>query len=487
MVYLACSHLKALATQMPNHQKIYDSDKSKVLSLNDLLRVFRRNNAHRVIFKVLSPNDNSKNQPYLAGHLGDIGFIPTRDPVASVSTSSKTSNVKRKIKFTADLNFSWIDGDGKPYEAPYAKLIYYPQYPEVRLSGFLQGCPIDMGGWMDPTKKGRTEGRVLFLGIRQDEKLFAYLATPNSRLATEIEEYPSTALSAVLREVPSLVSMKNTNARSANSRKALVTELQRIHKMGPIQSKKLNKNGVPEVYQARNGGGYTLEAELGILPNGLAEPDFQGWEIKQFAVKKFQLIDSKVLSLITPEPDGGHYKTHGVRSFISRYGYNNATITDRRDFTGRHLCNLPTEKTGLTLVLQGYDAAERKISDAAGYLGLIDQNDNLAASWSFSKLLTHWNKKHAKAAYIPAVAIDQASQIRQYYFGNLVRLYEGTTFENLLNGINDKNVYYDPGIKVEHVSNKAVVKKRSQFRIKSRDLGKLYHRLEEVDVNQMPI
>ena len=487
MVYLACSHLKALATQMPNHQKIYDSDKSKVLSLNDLLRVFRRNNAHRVIFKVLSPNDNSKNQPYLARHLGDIGFIPTRDLTASPSTSRKTSDVKRKIKFTADLDYSWMDGDGTPFEAPHAKLIYYPQYPEVRLSGFLQGCPIDMDGWMDPAKKGRTQGRVLFLGIRQDEKILAYLATPNSRLAKEIEEYPSIELGAVLREVQSLASTKSTDSRSANSRTALITELQRIHNMGPIQSKKLNKNGVPEVYQARNGGGYTLEAELGILPNGLAEPDFKGWEVKQFAVKKFHLTDSKALSLMTPEPNGGLYKTHGVKSFVSRYGYDNATKTDRRDFTGRHLCNIPTDKTGLTLVLQGFDAAERKISDAAGYLGLIDQNGNLAASWSFSKLLTHWNKKHAKAAYIPAVAIDQATNIRHYYFGNLVRLYEGTNFENLLNGINDKNVYYDPGIKIEHVSNKAVIKKRSQFRIKSRDLGNLYHRLEEVDVNQLPM
>ncbi|MEO0062747.1 MAG: hypothetical protein RLZZ08_1307, partial [Pseudomonadota bacterium] len=32
---------------------------------------------------------------------------------------------------------------------------------------------------------------------------------------------------------------------------------------------------------------YTLEAELGITPNGIAEPDFQGWEVKQYGVRDF--------------------------------------------------------------------------------------------------------------------------------------------------------------------------------------------------------
>ncbi len=34
-----------------------------------------------------------------------------------------------------------------------------------------------------------------------------------------------------------------------------------------------------------------LEAELGVTPNGYSEPDFMGWEIKQFGVKKFDKIE----------------------------------------------------------------------------------------------------------------------------------------------------------------------------------------------------
>ena len=55
-----------------------------------------------------------------------------------------------------------MSSEGIVYPASEAKLIYYPQYPEVRLSGFVTRCDFDMGGWMDPVKKGRELGRVLF-------------------------------------------------------------------------------------------------------------------------------------------------------------------------------------------------------------------------------------------------------------------------------------------------------------------------------------
>jgi hypothetical protein len=44
-------------------------------------------------------------------------------------------------------------------------------------------------------------------------------------------------------------------------------------------------------------GGYTLEAELGITPNGYSEPDFMGWEVKQFGVTKFENINSSIITL----------------------------------------------------------------------------------------------------------------------------------------------------------------------------------------------
>jgi len=40
-----------------------------------------------------------------------------------------------------------------------------------------------MNGWMDPLKKGRSEGRVLFFGITKSEKILTYLVIPDSRIA----------------------------------------------------------------------------------------------------------------------------------------------------------------------------------------------------------------------------------------------------------------------------------------------------------------
>src|SRR3546814_14536668 len=82
-------------------------------------------------------------------------------------------------------------------------------------------------------------------------------------------------------------------------------------------------------YAARNGGGYTLEAELGITPNGYAEPDFMGWEIKQYGVRDFVSFRPKYpVTLMTPEPTGGVYRTEGVAAFMRRFGY---TDQDRKN------------------------------------------------------------------------------------------------------------------------------------------------------------
>ena len=487
--------------------KIYDSNQSVNLSLEKLIEIYRNLGIDRIIYKALSPNDNSKNQLYIAGHFTDIGYIPTKELIPSLSTSNKTSDPKRQVKFTADLNLNWVSPEGQCYLAPTAKLIYYPQFPEVRLSGFLLRCPIDMGGWMDPTKLGRSPGRVMFLGTREDGSIFAYLAIPGSRIAKEVLEQKSYFLSSVLQELPysKYVAFmkqgelklkdkketydvdKNENLsldRNEKARILLLSELRRIHLSGPINSKKLNAKGIPVEYRARNGGGYTLEAELGVIPNGVAEPDFHGWEIKQFGVNRFDLIGSKALTLMTPEPDGGVYKDEGIQPFIYRYGYQNEKILDRYDFTGRHFAETMCEKSGLTLVLPGFNAESGMMIDANGCIGLMDKNENIAASWSYSKLLEHWKKKHARAAYIPSVSSDNSGGRRAYHYGNIVRLYEGTNINLLLGAVSDKLMYYDPGIKMENASTHPKVKKRSQFRIKSKDLMRLYKKLETVDVTK---
>jgi hypothetical protein len=479
--------------------KIYTSNASQYNSVENLVACYVKLGVSRIIYKKLSPNDNSKNQPYLAGHFTDIGFIPTGELISSASTSKKTSDPKRKVKFTAALNFHWLSLEGKAYKAPSTKLIYYPQFPEVRLSGFLQGCPIDMDGWMDPKKHGRAEGRVMFMGIRVDGAIFAYLALPGSRIAREIDEQAGFSLTGILYELPFSRQVGDQHvvrevqacyctadlfeqSGGDDTRQVLLKELLRIHLASPISSKKLDKGGIAKEYKAKNGGGYTLEAELGVVPNGIAEPDFCGWEIKQFGVKRFDLINSKALTLMTPEPDGGVYQDEGIHKFIHSYGYANARIADRYDFTGRHFSNEVCEKSGLTLILHGFDAGVKKMVDSDGCIGLLDKKDNFAASWSFAKLLNHWKRKHAKAAYIPSIASALPSGLRAYSYSNSIRLCEGTDFNRLLSAVSDQKVYYDPGIKLEHASTRPKVKKRSQFRIKSRELDRLYYQLDIVDV-----
>ena len=164
----------------------YDTAHAEDITLKKVLSIFSNLGVAKAYVKKLAPNDNSKNQPYFGAHLTDLPFIPSGNLVSSESKSTKTSDPKRQVKYQAPLKFSWIGPDGQSYIAPHAKLIYYPQYPEVRFSGFLLGSKVNAGRWMNPSKQGRSEGRWLILGICPDENIFAYLVTPENDLSKEL-------------------------------------------------------------------------------------------------------------------------------------------------------------------------------------------------------------------------------------------------------------------------------------------------------------
>jgi len=465
---------------MTDKIKIYDNESSQVLSIKKLIDIYRDQGVSHIYYKLLSPNDNSKNQPYLAGHLTDLAFLPTGEITETTTASNKQKHAKftkRSIKYLVSIDFSWLSAEGKVYPGPDAKMIYYPQYPEVRLSGFVNRCGFDMGGWMDPTKKGRSEGRVLFFGVKNSGEIISYLATPESRIAKEIHDYPSLEMSGVFNE---LLSKETKDKRS--SRDVLISELARIHNKKWIGSKRLDADGNLKDYRAQNGGGYTLEAELGVIPNGIAEPDFMGWEIKQFGVKKCHLINSKPLTIMTPEPDGGLYLDEGAEAFVRKYGYTVKENPGRYDFTGRHFANQVCDKSGMTLQTVGFDNESGMITDAAGSIALLDNHGNPASIWTFAKIMEHWKRKHAKAAYIPTLSTSANGNYRSYNYCNNVRLFTGTSFTKLLQAINDHHVYYDPGINIKNADTKPITKRRSQFRIKSAALENLYDSLEEVNL-----
>ena len=59
--------------------KIYDSAESLELTLEGLKGIFGKAGATQLLFKQLAPNDNSKNQPYLASHISELSFLPSGD------------------------------------------------------------------------------------------------------------------------------------------------------------------------------------------------------------------------------------------------------------------------------------------------------------------------------------------------------------------------------------------------------------------------
>ena len=272
-------------------------------------------------------------------------------------------------------------------------------------------------------------------------------------------------------------------ANEAESRIKLLAELRRINRLGWIVSKQLGSDGKLNPCNAAQCGGFTLEAELGIPKNSVAEPDFLGWEVKQYDVENFERIESaKPITLMTPEPTGGFYKEHDVEAFVRKFGYaDKAGRPDRMNFGGRHFVGYACAATDLTMQLRGYDAVSNRITDAGGCIALVSVTGEVAATWSFNKVLEHWSHKHMKSAYVPSRC--RKEPVRQYCYGQKIRLAEKTDPLLLLKAMASGAVYYDPGIKLEQISStKPSFKKRSQFRVASKNISTLYQTVETVEV-----
>jgi len=435
------------------------------MNLNNLKSIFIENGCNKIYIKNLSPNDNSKNQVYFGGSFDILNILPISE------IRNEEAGDWEKERFKASLRFSWIREDGNIYPAPYSQLILYPKYPEVRFSGFLLKCQNPPSELMTQ----RTPNRLLFFGVARNGSVLGFVTAPDSEISKEFENENAIIQHGVFKvlELPEFT----------NNKSKLLHELYRINQLGWIKSKRLDRNGIIMPCESPNCGGYTLEAELGITPNGYSEPDFLGWEIKQFGVSNFERINSAVITLMTPEPTDGIYKTEGAEAFIRKYGYIDRTgREDRMNFGGVHKFGIRHHLTNLEMKLIGFDDETGKIRNTNGRIALVDKYDNEAASWSFSSMLLHWNRKHNQACYIPSLSLLGGE--RQYKYGNKIILGTGTDFQLFLSQMANGNIYYDPGIKMENISIKPKIKKRSQFRIKSEFLQNLYKVNEIIDVTE---
>ncbi|MCK6405595.1 MAG: MvaI/BcnI restriction endonuclease family protein [Rhodocyclaceae bacterium] len=426
-----------------------------------VLRRFAQLGAVKAFCKPLAENDNSKQQIYLGGNLDAVQIFPLHE----IEAESKGKDSTYKTK----LEFYWITPDSIE-RAKGAQLILYPQYPEVRLSGFLRGCKNAPNEMLRPVPKDQrqhnngTDGRVLFFGVTASGMTLAYLAPADSDLAKEL------LLRAAKNEFPYESVFLTLPLFGRDSKSILLEKLADIRNHGWQPSIRLNNKGEVQPYKARNGGGYTLEALLGVIPNGRAEPDFLGWEVKAHS--------SSRVTLMTPEPTGGMYGERGVKAFVSKFG--SPTENDTLYFTGTHRAGTRNKKTGLNMVVRGFNPAKAVIEDVNGAVELQTDNGDCAAAWLFTDLMIGWNRKHAQAAYVSYESEKILAPAYRYF--SPVLLGEGTDFNRYLSALTSGFIIFDPASKIMNASSdKSSVKPRSQFRTSVKHLQMLYEKFEATD------
>ncbi|MDD2237226.1 MAG: MvaI/BcnI family restriction endonuclease [Kiritimatiellae bacterium] len=435
------------------------------MNLQQLLSAVRDQKCSSVYAKRLAENDNSKNQVYFGSDFETLNIFPNLEINAAYSGSHN------EPIFKAKLNFKWIDESGALWNAPAAQIIYYPQYPEVRFSGFLKGCKHAPSDLMTI----REAGRWLVLGIRENGEVLGFVVGSKHSMSKELDR------ECIDESLFHNLATRLNSENAANNKTSLLRKLKGISEKNWITSKRMLPNGTLGPCNAPNCGGYTLEAELGILPNGFSEPDYLGWEIKQYRVPGFERVLSGRITLMTPEPTGGYYADHGALEFLKKYGYPDATEPGRLNFSSPHYATKSNNKTNLVLKLDGYDSAKSKITNSFGGLVLLDHEERIVSRWDFDGLMKHWNRKHALAAFIPACG--HKTPVLQYRYGHLIRLGIGTDFLFFLNAINKGIVYYDPGINAKQRNGKMHVHRRNQFRISSGKISVLYKKVESVDLS----
>ena len=430
--------------------------------------------ARDVLVKNLAPNDNSKNQIYLAGDVSSLGLLPTNEVVLNSGTSRKPGADKRGPIFRAAVDLWWLLEDGSLSKAPNSKLILYPQYSEVRLSGFLSGCKVAPSDLFDINKRGREPGRVLVLAPLPDRRVIAAVFPADTDEARALRAVPGEPYGVLRR-------FDLVGARELSSESLLLAELRRIHLLGWLNSEYLGRDGTKRPCKGPNCGGVTLETNLGITANGYADPDFHGWEVKQHGVGSWAKPKASRVTLMTPEPSGGAYVEEGPKYFVRTWGYpDQLGRADRRNFGGIYRVGGPAnERTRLRLVLSGFDEPTGRF-EGDGAVMLIDGDERVAASWSFAKLIDHWKRKHAKAVFVPSIIRKDPSI--QYHYGSKVELTAGGRCSLLVKAFAYGSVHYDPGIKLETVDSVEKLKRRSQFRIDSRYLDSLYESFRQVDL-----
>jgi hypothetical protein len=443
------------------------------LAAGDVRRQFRDLGCDIVVIKVLRRNHNSKNQIRLAPHLNDLAFLPFGE--ARVHQGSSTKKGAPQAIFHCDIDFLWIGPMGVA-AAPEAKLAYHPQYPEVRLSGVLRGCPAAPSHLLRIDERGSEAGRVLLLGVnRQKGTVHGLLVGAAAPLAGAIRELN-------LEQRGSLLVWPLDGPAAKDLRRLILKDLCEVSRGDWHTSQRLTATGLVP-YVARNAGGTTLEALLGIIANSRSAPDKHGHEIKALGVSRLERPRAVQVTLVDTAPDSGEYQNLGPAGFVRRHGHRNP---ERFDFTGTHRIGKLPPRTGARLEVMGYDDRHLR---ADGAVALIAGDGTVLMQWSFEKLIDHWSRKHALAVYVPSerrMVETAEGPARQYRYGNVVQVAAGTSFTRFLDALVAGTICYDPGMSATPVEEMGPAKIRNLFRISSRNLSCLYDEFLTIDTCSPP-
>lgn len=425
-------------------------------SLKEVEDLLASHGAHEALIKPLSRNHNDKNQIYSGSDFRPL--FPMFDMEFNMRGPSESKkkggrNKGKAIPEAVFRNFTWLDASDREVAARNVKMIIYAQYPETRLSGFQtieNTMPSAMS--VEYTKKYPDTPRFLVLGRRGGGEVLAIMiADPSPEFMDAVGALPSATGSRVWKHLR----LRET----ADGR--LVAMLSRVAGK-PLPGCRLDsaRNTLP--FNGTQVCGYTLEHELGIIPNSDKNGDFEGIELKTHTQKK--------VTLFTPEPDMGLY-AENFAAFMEKYGYEDKDGHYR--VTGIHRVGIRCEKSSLTLNVINH---ERGTSLAASadknvHLGLVDDDGQLAAGWSLERILNNWNSKHNEAVYIPAKKgpCDDPELLEKGYnyrieFSDTVMWCRETSAEQLFEALYNGTLFLDPAPKYSP-DNPKLNKRRSQWRV----------------------
>lgn len=438
--------------------------------------------ARSVWVKRLVRNNNSKQQIWFANDPSDLSFLPLGTPTFAPGRSGKPKAGAPVVQIP--VPWQWVNPRGA-FDAPNTRLCYYPQYPEVRLSGFLQGCRESPSILMNPGKRGYEEGRCLFLGPvpgqdgRPDHVVALVVGAPSpaAGYVEQMKGFKPGHLCPVVFD----------DGHEIGDFSVLEQALLKIigRKIVPWRYVKGQEPIRP--YTKPNAAGFTLEAELGVSENAIPGPDFDVWELKAIEQKDLKKRSAHRVTLFTPQPDQGWAAKHSGVDFVKRYGHVTAT-NDVGKPSEYYFTTSAFDKPGkddpdrrLRLQMTGF--TDHKNFDTEGMIALVDKRtDELVAGWSYLKLLEHWQRKHNRAAYVPYLKTGKGKDTL-VEFGPLLTLGLSTSFGLFLQAFNNGKAVYDPGDKATLTDSVWKAHQRSQFRISTTNLNAIYYQVEEHDLS----